>query len=392
MSGQLQGLGSTRLNRAVIDLGAVRENVSAIVQAMEPVSVIATVKANAYGHGAMAIARTAVEAGAIGAATGDLESALRLRSSGVTGILLVFPGPTLSPSDLDQACQASLALTVQNTETVETWAATGGRPIEVFLKVALGLERLGVTPEEIPSLAAQINAAGRLRCAGVIGHLHAAPAVSDSYVQWQLDRFSTALDGLEHTGLLPATRVVASTRALLRSEHLRFDRRLTAVDPGALLLGVGVRDTWIGNRIRPALVAITSRLLQVRSLSRDKFIDSAPFRIRPNMRLGVLPIGRADGFGAIHAGRVLVRGRAAAILAIWTEHTAIDLTDIPSASTGDEAVLYGAQESDEITMEEILRTHPSSQELDVALSLSPSILREYVGDFDRVVSGKDGVS
>jgi alanine racemase len=97
------------------------------------------------------------------------------------------------------------------------------------------------------------------------------------------------------------------------------------------------------------------------------------------MRLGVLPIGRADGFAAFHAGRVLVRGRSSPVLMIWTEHTAIDLTDNPAAKAGDEAVIYGTQGLATITVQDVLKMHRDRREHDLALSLAPSVKREYLG-------------
>lgn len=367
-----------RPNRVLVNLAAVRSNVEAVIEAIRPAAVIATVKANAYGHGALSVARAAADAGAIGAATGDFATAQGLRATGFAGVLLVFPGPCFGANELDTAADSQIILTVQDSETARSWGSMPGQPVDVFIKIALGLERLGVLSEETPRLAEQVGSARRLHLVGMLGHLHAPPNASDAYVQWQLDRFSRAMDLMQEARMLPPIRVVASSAALRRRERIRFDSRLTAFDPGAILLGLGPRTGELGRSIRRALVQISSRLLQVRPVVRGDFVDAAPFEIRPHMRIGVLPMGRADGIGAVHAGRVLIRGQSAPILNIWTEHTVVDLTDIPSARDGDEAVLYGGQGSAEITMSEVLHVHPGLQEADLAMSLSPSVIRENV--------------
>jgi alanine racemase len=380
---------STRPNRAVVDLAAIRANTRAVIEAVRPAAVIAAVKADAYGYGAVAVAHAAAEAGAIGTATGDFESALALRASGLQGLVLVFPGAELGSADLDKAAAAGITLAVHDADTLEAWASTPHRPLDVFMKIALGLERLGIDGEQAAVAAQRIESCGRLRLGGLLGHLHAPATVSDPYVQWQLDRFSRAMDGLERAGLLPRIRVVAATGALLRRAGLRFDARLNAVDPGSLLLGMRGLDGEFRNKVRSALVRISSRILQVRSVSRDEFADTAPFPIRPSMRLGVLPMGRADGFSAIHAGRVLVRERSAPVLRIWTEHAAIDLTDNPEARAGDEAVLYGTQGAATITMDDFLKMHGDGWAHDLTMLLAPSVRREYLGasETDTAIAG-----
>jgi alanine racemase len=90
-------------------------------------------------------------------------------------------------------------------------------------------------------------------------------------------------------------------------------------------------------------------------------------------------MGQADGLSAVHAGRVLVRGANSRVLALWSEHTAVDLTDIPAAAAGDEVVIYGRQGEAVITMQEVLALHPDSRELNIAMDLAPSVNREYLG-------------
>jgi len=370
----------TRPNQAVVNLDAVRSNTRAVLRSVEPAAVLAAVKADAYGHGAFEVARAAVEAGAIGAATGDLESAVRLRQGGLKGLILVFPGPVFTPADLGAAASASVTLTAHDAAATEDWAKSCPASLQVFIKISLGLERLGVTPEEVPAVARQVRNSTCLTLTGVLGHLHAPVGASTEYIQWQLDRFALALDAAAAAGPLPVHRIVAASAGLRRQAALRFDQRLTAVDPGSILLGSAPPEHGVLREVKPALERIASQLVQVRHVSRASYADDGPFPIGSGTRVGILPIGRADGLPSIGAGHVLIGGCRAPILRIWTEHTAIDLTDLPSAEPGQEAVLFGDQGDSTITIGDVAAANPGcSTTVDLGVSLRHSVTRSYTG-------------
>jgi alanine racemase len=374
----LRASSSTRPNHAVVNLDAVRSNTRAVLRSVQPAAVLAAVKADAYGHGAFEVAQAARQAGAIGAATGDLETALRLRARGLSGLIVVFPGPVLTMADLRTAASASVTLTAHDAATAEYWAKSCAVPLNVFMKISLGLERLGFYPEEASPIAQQIQSSGCLTLTGVLGHLHAPIDATTEYVQWQLDRFAVALDLLAASGLIPVHRIVAASSALRRQADLRFDQRLTAVDPGSILLGSAPPERGVLSDVTPALERIATRLVQVRPVSRSAYADDGPFPVSPGMRVGILPIGRADGLPSIGAGHVLVGGRPARILRIWTEHTAIDLTDLPSAEPGQEAVLFGAQGESTIAIDDVAAVNPDTNStVDIGLNLRHSVLRSY---------------
>jgi alanine racemase len=378
-SARVRAASSTRPNEAVINLDAVRFNTRAVLLSVQPAAVLAAVKADAYGHGALEVARAAMAAGAIGAATGDLETALRLRQRGLTGMIVVFPGPVFNDAHLGAAASARVTLTAPDAPTAECWSKSCPAPLNVFMKISLGLERLGVYPEEAPSIAQQLRRSDLLTLTGVLGHLHAPIDASTEYVQWQLDRFAVALDLLAASGPLPAHRIVAASAALRRQADLRFDRRLTAVDPGSILLGSARPEHGSLSGVRPALERVSTQLVQVRHVSRAFYADDGPFPINPGKRVGILPVGRADGLPGIGAGHVLVGGRPARILRIWTEHTAIDLTDSPSAQAGQEAVLFGAQGGSTITVGDVAAVNPDiNSTVDIGLNLRESVLRSYI--------------
>jgi len=363
-----------------VNLDAVRFNTRAVLRSVEPAAVLAAVKADAYGHGAVEIARAAMDAGAIGAATGELETAMRLREGGLEGMMLVFPGPVFTAADLRAAASASATLTMHDAATAAYWSKSCSASLEVFIKISLGLERLGVAPDDASSVVQLVRSSTGLTLTGVLGHLHAPGDASTEYIQWQLDRFAAALDAVAASGPLPVHRIVTASAGLRRQAALRFDRRLTAVDPGSILLGSAPPEHGALREVKPALERISSQLVQVRDVSRASYADDGPFPIGPGTRVGILPIGRADGLPSITAGYVLVGGRRAPILRIWTEHTAINLTDMPSAEPGQEAVLFGAQGDSAITIGDVAAVNPGcATTVDLGVSLRHSVPRSYRG-------------
>jgi alanine racemase len=147
-------------------------------------------------------------------------------------------------------------------------------------------------------------------------------------------------------------RLFASTPLVLRFPHTY----LNAVDPGRMLYGVAYPgDGARGAALRPALAALKTRLIEVKALEpRARFAEHAPFPVTAPMRLGVMPLGAADGLLQLHAGRVLVRGRFVPILGGPSlEHTRVDLTGVPEAQVGDEVVVIGRQGGAEIPLGEV---------------------------------------
>src|SRR5262249_26012359 len=161
---------------------------------------------------------------------------------------------------------------------------------------------------------------------------------------------------------------------------LRFPHTyLNAVDPGRMLYGVIMPGETPPVPIQPAFRALTSRVIALKELTpRERFADRAPFPVKAPMRLGVIPIGSAAGVLWLNVGRVLVRGRAAPIVASPSlEHTRIDLTGIPYAAVGDEVVVIGRQGDLEITQAEVAKRHGLGLH-NVATTVGPRVARVYV--------------
>jgi len=350
-----------------VDLTAARANL-AYVRALvgKDRTLFAVVKADGYGFGASLMGRAFLEAGADALAVADANEGVRLRRSGIAAPILVYPSGL--PAAIPEMIAHRLTPTVTGLEGARAVAAAPGEAGQgAFVKVDVGLERLGVPAESaVKAIRAMLELPG-FRLAGVCAHPNASPGTDPAYVDWQLARFTAVLDELAAGGVDVPVRLLASTPLVLRVPHTY----LNAVDPGRMLYGIAFEgDGPRGAALRPAFAALKSRLIEVKPVApRERFGEHAPFPIAAPMRLGVIPLGAADGLLHLHAGRVLVRGRSAPILAGPSlEHTRVDLTAIPAAGVGDEVVVIGRQGDADIPLTEVAARHQ------VALHVLPTLL------------------
>ena len=335
-----------------VDLDAARANL-ALVRTLvgRERTLFAVVKADGYGFGAAAMGRAFLEAGADALAVADAGEGVRLRESGIVAPILVYPSGV--PEAIAETIAHRLTPTVTTLEGACAVAAAAPAAGDgAYVKVDVGLERLGVPAEGAAKLIHAMLELPRFRLAGVCAHPHAPAGADPAYVDWQLGRFTAVLDELAAAGIDVPVRLLASTPLVLRFPHTY----LNAVDPGRMLYGIAFEgDGPRGVALRPALRALKSRLIEVKPLAaRERFAEQGPFPLSASMRLGVIPLGAADGLLHLHAGRVLVRGRSAPILGGPSlEHTRVDLTGVPDARVGDEVVVIGRQADAEIALAEV---------------------------------------
>jgi alanine racemase len=339
-----------------VDLDAARANLAHVRGLIGPErTLFAVVKADGYGFGAEAMGRAFLEAGADALAVADGSEGVRLRDRGVAAPILVYPSGL--PGAMGELVARDLIPTVTDLEGARAVAAAASPAGHgAFVKVDVGLERLGVPAEAAVKLILTMLELPRFRLAGVCAHPHAHAADDRGYVDWQLGRFTAVLDELAVHGVEVPIRLLASTPLVLRYPHTY----LNAVDPGRMLYGIALEGDGPGAAsLRPVLRALKSRLVEAKEIEpRERFTAQAPFPVTAPMRFGVIPLGAADGLGQLHAGRVLVRGRSVAVLGSPSlEHTRIDLSGVPEARVGDEVVVIGRQGNGEISPAEVASRH-----------------------------------
>jgi alanine racemase len=362
-----------RPNALAVDLDAAAHNVRAVRQLVGPErTLFAVVKADGYGHGAAEVGAVFLRHGASALGVADVTEGIRLRQRGITAPILVYPNSL--PDAAGETLRHGLTPTLVDLEAARAYSETATGPCEIFVKVDIGLERLGVPADQAVKTILAMLELRHLRLGGICAHPHGEAGGGSAYADWQLGRYTTIVDELEARGIRVPIRLVAATPWVLRFPHTY----LNAVDPGRMLYGIVFPEETPPVPLRPTMRALTSRVIALKELTpRAQFAEQAPFLVTAPMRLGVIPMGTADGLRWLHAGRALVRGRAVPMVgAPSLEHTRIDLTGVPDAAVGDEVVIIGRQGGLEITTAEVAaRTGLGLHH--VATTVGPRVARVY---------------
>lgn len=339
-----------RPTRVEIDLDAIRHNVSNIKALTGPgVDVMAVVKANAYGHGALPVARAALQAGSAWLAVATVDEAAELRQGGITAPVLVLGLST--PEAMRLARDLGVSITVYSLQAAQAARDAGG--LRVHLKVDTGMGRLGfaATDEGVAALAEAKRLLGEA-AEGVYTHLSDADNPDQSYTLAQLDRFDAVLAELARQGLGFRYVHAANSAATLAVPRARYG----LVRPGVAIYGLypaGWQRALCD--LRPAL-SFKTVIDGVKVLPAGWGISySHTVLLERPTRVGVVPAGYADGVRRGLSGRleVLVRGRRVRALGrVCMDQVVVDLQDLPDAGVGDEAVLIGRQGNEVITADD----------------------------------------
>ena len=343
---------------AHIDLGAIEFNYRAMTAFLAseslgapPPSVIAVVKANAYGHGAGPVALALERAGARMLACADIEEAIVLRAAGVRAGILVFGA--MSVSDLGGLFEHHLVPTISTptaARAVEAEAARRGTRIRYHLKIDTGMHRLGFRHDNLRRTIPDLLASPHLQLEAVYTHFATAEDVEHPLMEEQRAAFDDALATLDTIGAPRVARHAANSAAMLRDARVWFD----AVRPGLLLYGVPPPPLATTVPVRPAM-RLVSRVVATRGLRPGDSVGyGAQYTADSSRRIAVVPAGYADGLDLRLAGRghVLVGGRRAAIVgSVCMDMITVDVTDVPCAP-GDEVVILGRQGDELIDVRE----------------------------------------
>ncbi|HSJ00274.1 MAG TPA: alanine racemase [Patescibacteria group bacterium] len=334
-----------------VDHAAIRHNLSVIRGLAPGASVIGIVKANAYGHGDVAVARTLVAAGVERLGVATIDEAVALREAGIDVPIIVLWA--IGPQEVPSVVELRLEPIVFDRRTIDLLAAAAGsEPIGVHLKLDTGLGRQGAAPGEAVSLAGGIVAAPGLRLAGTMTHL-AIAGEDEAATDVQLLRLARALDALRSAGIDPGTVHVSASGGILAGHVGPAD----AIRPGIALYGL--LPAWAADRdpgLRPAL-SIRARALNLFDLPAGEALGYGfRFRTPRDTRIATLGIGYGDGWPRAHAnnGWVLVRGQRAPIVgAISMDGLTVDVGQVAGVTYDDEFVLIGEQEGARITADEV---------------------------------------
>jgi len=340
---------------AEIDLGATAHNVKRIKHIVGPhVEMMAVVKAEAYGHGALEVAWTALQSGATWLGVAALNEAIPLRQAGIVAPILILGW---TPGWLARrVIEHDVACTVFDIDTAGEFSRAAqelGRKARVHVKIDTGMGRLGLMPDGAPEVIRQVAALKSLSIEGIFTHFAKADEADPAYTHQQIDRFRQVLNDVEACGVAIPLRHAANSPGILRFPESHFDMvrlgiAMHGLDPSA--------DVPVPADFRPAMT-LKTMVAQIRTLPPGSPVSyGGTYVTQAHERIAVLPIGYADGFRRKphNWGEVLVRGQRAPIVGrVCMDQTLIDVTHIPGVAQGDEVVLIGAQGEDRIRAEDV---------------------------------------
>lgn len=323
----------SRRARATVDAAALRHNLARVRDYAPGRRVIAAIKADAYGHGALHAAAALADADAFAVAT--VEEALQLRWGGVRHPLIVLSA-ALDADDFAACAEHGLQPVLHDAAQLDALASHGGHGMEAWFKLDTGMHRLGFPAEEAPALYRRLRELPEVRLAGWMTHLACADDPDDPATDAQVKRFHAALADL------PGERSIANSAGIVAWPDSHADN----VRPGIMLYG---GTPLIGRDgpefdLRPAMTLTAPLIARKRLAAGEPVGYGATWRAPEDMPIGVIAIGYGDGYPRhVPSGTpVLLRGRRVSTVGrVSMDLVGVDLRDCSDAEVGDTAVLWG---------------------------------------------------
>jgi alanine racemase len=346
---------SGRVTRAEIDLDAARHNITTLKRHIgDDVRMMAVVKANAYGHGAVPFAQTALECGASYLAVACADEGVQLRRGGISAPVLVMGYS--QPAEMKRIAEYNLTPTINDTaqaQALSEAARTLGVKTTVHLKVDSGMNRYGSDAGELVKLAQAISRMRPLDMEGLFTHFARSDESDKSWTDQQFERYCIAKDELRKAGFEFRLYHCANSAAVMELPKTHMNM----VRTGTALYGLyPSREVSKDIKLRPVM-SLKSRVGRVHALKPGDGVSYGyTFVAKENARVALIPVGYGDGYKRslsniapvlIHGHRVQVAGR------VCMDQTVLNVSDVDDVCVGDEVVLIGRQGDQEIPVEEL---------------------------------------
>jgi len=346
---------ATRPVWAEIDLECIRYNIRQVRKTVsQETMIMAVVKADAYGHGAVPVARAAIEAGAERLAVALPEEGAELREAGITVPIQVF-GEVLLPQ-LPYYLDYDLIPSISRLETargLDSLASEKGIKQKVHLVIDTGMGRVGVFPEKALEYIEEVRALPNLEIEGLMTHFSSADERDKEYTNQQWKRFTQVIKSLEMKGIKIPIKHAANSATIIDLPQMK----LNMVRPG--IMTYGLPPSHKVNQDYPLKPALSwkARVVYVKDVPSGYGISyGATYVTDKESRIATIPLGYADGYSRhlSNKGEVLIRGRRAPVRGrVCMDQIMVDVTHIPGVEVGDEVVLIGRQGEEEITATEM---------------------------------------
>ena len=342
-----------RASRAIIHLDNLKKNLDAVRQKIGPVpspahtpappKICFSVKADAYGHGAVPVARYALEKGADCLAIAMVSEGIELRQAGNDS--KVFLLSQALPEEIDDIVNADLIPLVSDRDFINALAASAKKQLEVHLKIDTGMGRLGCNPLEAAELAALISKAKNLRLGGIATHLSVADSTEPenmAYTKKQIACFRETVDQVRRAGIDPGELHTACSGAVCFHEESYFDM----VRPGLMLYGyLPIPGIPNGLVLEPVMELRSSVVHIKKAIAGEEISYGRTWKALEDTFIGVLPIGYADGLPRLLSNQysVLIRGKSYPLVGrICMDQCMVNLGNSGEVQRWDEAIIFGS--------------------------------------------------
>jgi len=363
-----------------VDLAALEHNYRQLRRRSDPqVKMLAVVKADAYGHGLLPVARKLAAAGVDYFGVGSLEEGLMLRQAGITLPVLLLLG--ILPEEADRAVGADLEVALFRQDVAQALsaaAANQGKKARVHLKVDTGMGRLGVLPQEVLPFLAGLKKLRHLQVMGLISHLAVADQADKTYTHKQVQAFTSLVTAAREEGWKLPLSHIANSAALweLPEAHMGLVR------PGLMLYGSPPSPDRPPPVALQPVMSLSARVLQMKRLPPGSSISYGCTYTTPDWcDLAVLPVGYCNGYSRLgsNRGEVLIHGRRAPIRGrVCMNLTMVEVTGIPGVKEGDRAVFLGRDQGEVLSAEE-LAGWAQTISYEIYCALGTANLRRYTG-------------
>lgn len=345
---------STRPAWVEVDLQAIVENLKAVRHKVGQRKIMGTVKANAYGHGLVEMAKLLEAEGIDMLGVSILDEAMHLRQAEIRSPILIMG--TILAEEAERAVELDVRLTLNSFKVAESINEAGrkqDRVIKAHVKIDTGMGRFGELPDNAVDYLSRLRTLEHLQIEGIYTHFPIADQQNDPFTRGQIETFARIVNTLEGKGFHIPIRHAANSSAILNYPESYF----TMVRPGDTIYGLYPSDKVDkGLPLKPAL-SWKSRVLIVKQIPKDWSVSYGRTYIAPEeKKIAIIPVGYADGYNRhlSNTGQVLIHGQRVPIIGlVCMDQFMVDVTDIPDVTIGDEVVLIGRQGEENITADEL---------------------------------------
>ncbi|PRR80585.1 Alanine racemase [Clostridium liquoris] len=367
---------------AEIDLDNLAHNMQEIKRLSKSKEIIATVKADAYGHGALDIAPTLLANGATRLAVAVVNEAVELRRGGIDCPIMVlgFTPDSLIDSILKYDIEQTV-YTYDLAEKISKMAIEKNKIAKIHIALDTGMGRIGFTPEEKSlNQVYKISKLPNIIIEGLFSHFSTADAYDKSYTNMQFEKFNWFYDKLKEKGVKINIRHIANSAAIIDLP----ETHLEGVRPGIILYGYYPSEEVSKDKIKlKPVMTLKTNIVHLKEMDQGQYISyGRAFQTRRPSIIATLPVGYADGYTRLlfNKAKVIINGSFAPVVGrICMDQCMVDVTDIGEVKVGDEVILMGEYKNLKMTADEIAELLGTIN-YEITCMISKRVPRVYIKD------------